>query len=63
MRSLLSPVVAGFYMEICEFKALLSPGIGPLTSTKIFDVLIHGEEELDKFLTHLNSVYPEFNSP
>jgi hypothetical protein len=63
MGSPLSPVVANFYMEKFEQLAIQSAPLKPRYWFRYVDdtfvVWSHGEEELVRFLDHLNSVHPK----
>ncbi|XP_062837651.1 uncharacterized protein LOC134299269 [Anolis carolinensis] len=62
MGSPLSPVVANFYMEYFEKQALETAPKKPTVWFRYVDdtftIWSHGEEELSKFLDHLNSIHP-----
>ena len=62
MGSPLSPVVANFYMERFEQRAITSFPLKPRCWFRYVDdtfvIWSHGEEELGRFLAHLNQVHP-----
>nr|XP_060615668.1 uncharacterized protein LOC132765391 [Anolis sagrei ordinatus] len=62
MGSPLSPVIANFYMEHFEEQALETatkkPTIWFRYVDDTFTIWSHGEEELNRFLDHLNSIHP-----
>ena len=62
MGSPLSPIVTNLFMEKFERKALDSYPLKPSRWKRYVDdmnvVWPHGEDELRKFLTHLNSISP-----
>nr|XP_060617816.1 uncharacterized protein LOC132767173 [Anolis sagrei ordinatus] len=62
MGSPLSPVIANFYMEHFEEQALETatkkPTIWFRYVDDTFTIWSHGEEELSRFLDHLNSIHP-----
>ncbi|XP_068083584.1 uncharacterized protein [Anabrus simplex] len=62
MGSPLSPVIANFYMEFFEEEALQTAVNKPSCWFRFVDdtfvIWGHGEEALDGFLTHLNSIHP-----
>ncbi|XP_054709735.1 uncharacterized protein LOC129219380 [Uloborus diversus] len=62
MGNPLSPVIANFYMEFFEQKALASATKKPEVWFRYVDdtfaVWSHGEEELQLFLQHLNRIHP-----
>nr|XP_060622650.1 uncharacterized protein LOC132769734 [Anolis sagrei ordinatus] len=62
MGSPLSPVIANFYMEHFEKQALETatkkPTIWFRYVDDTFTIWSHGEEELNRFLEHLNSIHP-----
>ena len=62
MGSPLSPIVANLFMEKFEREALDSYPLKPSRWKRYVDdtnvVWPHGEDELRKFLTHLNSISP-----
>nr|XP_060615776.1 uncharacterized protein LOC132765511 [Anolis sagrei ordinatus] len=63
MGSPLSPVIANFYMEHFEKQALETatkkPTIWFRYVDDTFTIWSHGEEELNRFLDHLNSIHPK----
>ncbi|XP_054723405.1 uncharacterized protein LOC129233402 [Uloborus diversus] len=64
MGNPLSPVIANFYMEFFEQKALASttkkPEIWFRYVDDTFAVWSYGEEDLQLFLQHLNNIHPRF---
>ena len=62
MGSSLSPIVANLFMEKFEKEALDSYPLKPSRWKRYVDdtnvVWPHGEDELRKFLSHLNSISP-----
>ena len=63
MGSPLSPVIANFFMEKFEQKALNSAQKKPSCWYRYVDdtfvIWSHGREELDEFLKYLNSIHPK----
>ena len=63
MGSPISPVIANFYMEYFEEKALNTAAKKPSCWFRYMDdtftIWSHGHEELDKFLQHINSINPK----
>jgi len=61
MGSPLSPVIANFYMERFEDVALSSAVMKPTCWLRYVDdtfvIWSHGKDELDRFLTHINSIH------
>ena len=61
MGSPLSPVIANFYMEHFETLALASTPLAPTIWFRYVDdtftIWSHGEEKLEEFLNHLNSIH------
>jgi hypothetical protein len=62
MGSPLSPVIANFYMEYFEQRALKSAVLQPKCWYRYVDdtfaIWPHGADKLDEFLNHLNNIHP-----
>ena len=62
MGSPLSPVIANIYMEHFKKLALASAPFAPTVWFQYVDdtytIWNHGEEKLEEFLNHLNSIHP-----
>ena len=67
MGSPLSPVIANFQMEHFKKQALASAPFTPTVWFRYVDdtftIWNHGEEKLEEFQNHLNSIHPIYNSP